>query len=61
MERAQGSGAALAVTGLYLSFCLSLILSFICQRGRRVAGGELRYLAGRPEAEGVIKVLSYSN
>jgi len=26
MEQAQGSGVALAVTGLYLSFCLSLIL-----------------------------------
>jgi len=43
--------------GLDLSFflsllCLSLILSFICQRGRRVAGGELRHLAGSPGGGG---------
>jgi len=59
MERAHGSGAAGAVTGLDLSFFLSFfsfgILSlhlFICQRGRRVAGGELRHLARSPEGGG---------
>ena len=53
MERAQRltqvRGAA--ATGLYLFY----LLSFICQRGRRVAGGELRHLAGSPGGGGVIR------
>ena len=70
--RAWGSGEALAATGLYYSLFLSFFLSFflvlfdflspfICQRGRRVAGGELRHLAGSPGGGGDIRVLSYSN
>ena len=31
------------------------------ERGRRVAGGELRHLAGSPGGGGDIRVLSYSN
>jgi len=65
-------GAAPAATGLYYSFFLSFflpffrvlfvfLLSFICQRGRRVAEGELRHLAGSPGGGGDIRVLSYSN
>ena len=38
----------------FLSFIFYL-LSFICQRGRRVAGGELRHLAGSPGGGGVIR------
>ena len=63
-----GSEAALAAMGLYYSFfvsfflaCFVYLLSFICQRGRRVAGGELRHLAGSPGGGGDIRVLSYSN
>jgi hypothetical protein len=54
--------------GLYYSFCVPFflvlfvfLLSFICQWGRRVAGGELRHLAGSPGGGGDIRVLSYSN
>jgi hypothetical protein len=36
----------------FVSFCPSLILSFICQRRRRVPGGELRHLAGSPGGGG---------
>jgi len=63
MERAQGSGLRSGRGGdgvipFFLSFCLSLIISlslnfsFICQRGRRVAEGELRHLAGSPGGGG---------
>jgi hypothetical protein len=57
---AGGNGIIL----LFLSFFLILFvfhLSFICQWGRRVAGGELRHLAGSPGGGGDIRVLSYSN
>jgi len=40
-----------AVMGLYLFY----LLSFICHRGQRVAGGELRHLAGSPGCSGVIR------
>jgi len=63
-----GSGVALAAPGLHYSFFLSFFLVrfvflsfFICQRGRRVAGGELRHLAGSPGGGGDLRVLSYSN
>jgi hypothetical protein len=63
-----GSVTALAATGLYNSFFLSFflvlfvfLLCFICQRGRRVAGWELRHLAGSPGGGGDMRVLSYSN
>jgi len=59
---------ALAATGLnyssFLSFFLVLfgfLLSFICQQGRRVVGGELHHQAGSPGGGGDIRVLSYSN
>jgi len=64
MEQAHGSGAALVATGLYYSFFLFPFVfrsSFICQRGRRVAGVELSHLAGSPGGGGDIRVLSYSN
>jgi len=52
MERAQRLTQVRgeAATGLYLS--IFYLLSFICQRGRRVAGGELRHLAGSPGGGG---------
>jgi len=70
-EGLRSSEAALAATGLYYSFflpfflpfCLLLfifLLSFISQRGRRVAGGELRHVAGSSGCGGDIRVLSYS-
>jgi len=53
MERAERPtqvwGAA--GTGLYLSFYL---LSFICQQGRRVAGGTSAIVPARPEAKGIL-------
>jgi len=58
MERAQGLGLRSGIGGngvipFFLSFFLSVfLLSFICQRGRRVAGGELRHLAGSPGGGG---------
>ena len=73
MERAQGLGLGGGAGGkgiilLSLSFFLSFFLvlfvflsPFICQRGRRVAGGELRHLAGSPGGAGDIRVLSYSD
>jgi len=66
MEQVQGFGLRSCIGGhgvipfsvflsFFLSFCLSFIFhpsSFICQRGRRVAGGELRHLAGSPGGGG---------
>jgi len=63
MEPAQGLGLRSGIGGngiipfspaFFLSFFLSFfyLLSFICQRGRRVAGGELRHLAGSPGGRG---------
>ena len=40
------------VIPLFLPSFLSFFLSFFCQRGRRVAGGELRHLAGSPGGGG---------
>jgi len=70
-ERAQGLGLRSGIGGngvipfflsVFPSFFLSVFfLSFICQRGRRVAGGELRHQAGSPGGGGDISVLSYSN
>jgi hypothetical protein len=73
MERAQGLGLGGGTGGngiilLSLSFFLSFFLVLfvflspvICQQGRRVAGRELRHLAGSPGGGGDIRVLSYSN
>jgi len=74
MERAQGLGLGCGAGGngvilfslsFFLSFfsflSLSHLSSFIGQRRWRVAGGELRHLAGSPGGGGDIRVLSYSN
>jgi len=73
MERGQGLGLRGGAGGnviilLSLSFSLSFFLvrfvffsPFICQRGPRVAGGELRHLAGSSGGGVDIRVLSYSN
>jgi hypothetical protein len=72
MERAEGLEARgrcwlqrdYTIYSFFRSFFLVLsvsLLSFICQRGRRVAGGELRHLAGSPGGGGDIRGLSYSN
>jgi len=68
MEQAQGLGLGGGAGGngvilFFLSFLFLFVFlsSFICQRGRRVAGGELRHLAGSPRGGGDIRVLSYSN
>jgi len=72
MERAEGLEAQgrrwrqrdYTILSFFLSFFLVLfvfLLPFICQRGRRVAGGELRHLASSPGGGGDIRVLSYSN
>jgi len=47
-------------SGISLNSQLSTF-TFICQRGCRVAGGELRHLAGSPGGGGGIRVLSYSS
>jgi hypothetical protein len=61
-----GSGVIPFLFSFFLSFFLSVLLSvfllsFISQQGRRVAGGELRHLAGSPAGGGDIRVLSYSH
>jgi len=75
MEQAQGLGLRTGFGGsgvmpfllsFFLSFFLCVLLSvfllsFVCQRGRRVAGGKLRHLAGSPRGGGDISVLPYSN
>jgi len=54
--RVQDSGAAGAVMGLdlpvFLYFCDSHLVSFICQRGQRVAREELRHIDGSPGGGG---------
>jgi len=62
--RLGGGAGGNGIILFFLSFFLVPFvfrLSFICERGRRVVGGELCHLASLPEGRGDIRVLSYSN
>jgi hypothetical protein len=53
MEQAQSSELRCVGRRQQVSILISFyLLSFICQRGLRVVGGELRHLAGSPGGGG---------
>jgi hypothetical protein len=57
-----GSEKWIMQSQLRRTLCLRMCGKKGClSRGRRVAGGELRHLAGSPGGGGDIRVLSYSN